>query len=372
MLLKSKVSIIRCNDYDPAGVKRSIKEALDLIGGINTFVKKGQKVLIKPNLLSARLPEEAVDTHPEFVRAVASLVKAAGAIPAIGDSPGSFFTIKSIDEVYEKSGVKKVADEEGIELLRFDKALHIDGYHIASAVKEYDLIINLPKLKTHTLAILTGAIKNTYGLVPGLSKVQHHKDAPHMKDFSRVIVDIFSITRPGLTIMDGIVGMDKNGPAAGRIRNIGLILASADAVSVDAVFADIAGLDYSNNLVLKEATERGLGKGRLEDIDVVGVGLGPARIKDFKLPQTALAYKFPAAIAKYIARLIDFRPVIDGARCKKCNICKTACPNDAITINKNISKIDEIKCIRCFCCHEVCPHDCIYIKKNFLTSLMWR
>jgi len=370
--MNTKVSIIKCNSYEPLKLRGAIKSALELIGGIGAFVKNGQKVLIKPNLLTSRPPEEAVETHPEFVRGVGRLVREAGASVSIGDSPGSFFTIKSIDEVYEKSGMKKIADEEAFELVRFDKIIHIDDYPIAQALKEYDLVINLPKLKTHTLAMLTGGIKNMFGFMPGLSKVQCHKRAPNIKEFSKILVDIFSITRPGLTIMDGIIGMDCDGPAAGRVRTFGLILASRDAVSLDAVFSRIAGLAYSKNFVLKEATERGLGLGHLEDIDIVGEKLESVRIKDFKLPKTELLYRFPGWLGGSIAKLIDFRPFIDEIICKKCNICRDSCPVDAITMDAKVSKIDETKCIKCFCCHEVCPYDAIYIKKNFFTKIIWR
>lgn len=370
--MKSKVAIVRCEDYEPKKVKEALKKALDLIGGVNAFIKGSPRVLIKPNLLSARLPDEAVDTHPEFVRAVARLVREANGVPFIGDSPGSFFTIKSIDEVYEKSGMKRIADEEDIGLIRFDKIIHINGYPIAKALKEYDLVINVPKLKTHTLAILTGAIKNTFGFMPGLNKVQCHKKAPNINEFSKILADIFAITKPGLSIMDGIVGMDGDGPAAGRVRRFGLILASPDAVSLDAAFSHIAGFPYAKNVVLNEVVNRDLGKGRLKDIEIVGEDLYKAKIKDFKLPKTALVYRFPTPFMKPFTKLLDFRPVIDEILCKKCNICKESCPVDAITINKEISKIDEMKCIKCFCCHEVCPHDAIYIKKNILAKMIWR
>ncbi|MBL7068413.1 MAG: DUF362 domain-containing protein [Candidatus Omnitrophica bacterium] len=371
-LVKPKVSIVRCDGYEGTRLRSALRESLDLIGGLGAFVKRSSRVLIKPNLLSARIPDEAVDTHPGFVREVAALVKEAGGLPAIGDSPGSFFTIKSIDEVYEKSGIKRVADEIGAELVRFDRIVHIDGYPIAEVFDKYDLVINLPKLKTHSLAMLTGAIKNTFGFVPGLSKVQCHKKAPHINEFSKILADIFSITKPGLSIMDGIIGMDGDGPAAGRAREFGLILASPDAASLDAVFSHIAGLPYSRNIVLKEVTERNLGCGRLGDIEVVGENLDSVRIRDFRLPKTELIYRLPSWLSGPIARLIGFSPVINEVSCKKCNICKEACPVGALTIDEHISKIDKAKCIKCFCCHEVCPHDAINIKRNLFAKMIWQ
>ncbi len=369
--MKSKVSIARCDSYEPAEVKVAVKTAVDLIGGMGSFVKRPCRVLIKPNLLSARPPEEGVCTHPEFVRTVVQLVKEAGGIPAIGDSPGSFFTIKSIDEVYAKSGMKKIADEERIKLVRFDKIIHINGYPIARALKEFDLVINLPKLKTHTLTILTGAVKNLFGFMPGLNKAQCHKRAPNIREFSRILADIFSITKPRLSVMDGIVGMDGDGPAAGRVRKCGLVLASSDAVGLDAIFAGIVNFPYSENALLREVVNRNLGKGRLEDIDIVGEDLDSCRIKDFRLPQTELIYRFPSWFSKPLARFLNFRPVINEKLCEKCNICRDTCPIGAIAITKEVSKINRAKCIKCFCCHEVCPYDAIYIKKNIFAKRIW-
>lgn len=370
--MKTKVAVKRCRSYDERDISTALKEALDLIGGMGSFVKKSDKVLIKPNLLSARTPDEAITTHPEFVRYVVRLVKESGGIPAIGDSPGSFFTVKSVDEVYEKTGMKKVADEEGIELLKFDEIDHIKGYPIARALKEFNVVVNLPKFKTHTLAMFTGAVKNVYGFVPGLMKVQFHKKAPNIAEFCKTLADIFAIIKPALSIMDGVTGMDGDGPAAGRVREIGYLLASSDAVSLDAVCSEMIGLPFARYALLREVTARGLGNGRIDNIEVVGVDPGSIRIKDFILPKTEFLYRFPSFIGKHLANVIYFRPMINEVLCKKCNICKHACPVDAITINKDTSKIDTGLCVKCFCCHEVCPHDAIDIKKNYFARLIWQ
>ncbi len=370
-MTRSKVSITRCSSYESAEVDKAVRRALELIGGMAAFVKKGERVLLKPNMLAASAPEEAVDTHPEFVRRVALLVRESGGIPVIGDSPGCFLSTKSIDEVYEKSGMAEIARREKIEMIKFDKVVHINGYPIARALRECSLVINLPKLKTHTLAMLTGAVKNNYGFIMGLSKVQYHKRAPNIKEFAGIIADIFSIILPSLSIMDGIVGMDGDGPNTGRVRKMGLVLASADAVSLDAVFSSIAGLPLFRHPILKEVTKRRLGRGRLEEIEVLGESLDSARIRDFRLPQTAFVYKFPSWLARPIAKLLDFRPSIDEMMCKACDVCKRACPQDAITINEGSAKIDWGRCTKCFCCQEVCPHGAISVKKNILAKMLW-
>ena len=370
---KSKVSIRRCQSYERNRVKRSVREAVDLIGGISNFVKKGQKVLIKPNLLSAKFPDDIVHTHPEVVRAVVALVKEVGGIPVIADSPGAFFTVKSVDMIYSNSGMKEVAEQEGIELVRLDKVTHIQGYPIASFAKECDVIISVPKLKTHNLAIITGAIKNMYGLMPGLYKVQCHKHAPHLQEFSKTLVDIFSIVKPDLSIMDGIIGMEGNGPgSAGLAKNIGLVLASEDAVSLDSIFSEIIGLNPSRNLVIKEAQLRNLGNSRLENIEILGEQLEAVKLSDFKLADASLVYSIPSFLSRPFVSLLNFKPFIEEKTCKKCSICVKSCPVNAIIINEKISKIDPKICVKCFCCHEVCPYSAISIKKSILAKLLWR
>ena len=369
----SKVSIVRCVDYNRERVIDAVFRSVDLLGGIESFVKNGDNVLIKPNLLSAKTPEEAVCTHPEVVRAAVRLVRKAGARPLIGDSPGNFFTIRDVDFVYEKTGIKKVAEEENTELVRFDKSSIINGYPIAQVALDASLIISLPKLKTHTFTVMTGAIKNTFGLIPGLFKAACHRSKPKPKDFVKILLDIFEIAKPRLSIMDGVLTMEGDGPAAGDLREIGLVLASSDAVSLDRVVSELVGLPLYKDIIVNEARRRGAGEADINNIEVVGESIENAKIKDFKLPMTAHRINLlPDFLANIAARAIDFKPVIDEKLCKKCGVCKDSCPAKAIIISEETSRIDNKVCVRCFCCHEVCPHKAIYIKRNFIANIFWR
>ncbi|MDP3804293.1 MAG: DUF362 domain-containing protein, partial [Candidatus Omnitrophota bacterium] len=224
----SKVAIARCADYDRDKVFDAVRKAVDLLGGMSEFAKPGMKVLLKPNLLSARTPAEGVDTHPEVVRAVVRLVKSSGATPVVGDSPGGYG--KNIDEVFEISGMKRMAEEEGVELVKFTGSKFVDGIPISRRVFDSDLFISIPKLKTHSITILTAAIKNTFGTIPGLYKAECHSRAPKEEDFAKIIAKVHSIARPHLTVLDGIVGMEGDGPASGNLRNMNFIMASRDAV----------------------------------------------------------------------------------------------------------------------------------------------
>ncbi|MFA4981256.1 MAG: DUF362 domain-containing protein [Candidatus Omnitrophota bacterium] len=365
----TKVALAKCADYDTTKVFEAVKKAVDLVGGIGSYVKPGMKVLLKPNLLSARPPDDAVDTHPEVVRAVVRLVKSAGATPLIGDSPGGYG--KNIDEVFNKSGMRKMAREEAVELVKFTSSKTVDGIPISRYVFDCGCIISLPKLKTHGITILTAAIKNTYGMVVGLYKAECHSRAPKEKDFAKVIAKVYSITKPHLTVLDGITAMEGDGPSAGYPRNMGLVMAGPDAVAIDSCIAKMIGLEPFDILITKEAYAMGYGEADLSRIEIVGEKIGDFAAADFKLPQTTALKLIPQAVAKGFGSLIRFKPYIDVSVCTRCNLCKITCPVSAIKIERDSCAIDYKKCVRCLCCQEVCPYKAIGIKRNILTKMVW-
>lgn len=365
----TKVSIVRCEYYDTDKVFDAVKKSVDLIGGIGAFVKPGMKVLLKPNLLSARIPEDAVDTHPEVVRAVVRLVKGAGGVPFIGDSPGGY--VKNIDELFERSGIKRVAEEEGVELERFTASRFVSGIPIARQIFDSDRVISIPKFKTHSITVLTAAIKNMFGTVVGLYKAECHSRAPKEEDFARIISNIYSLKKPHLTVVDGIMAMEGDGPSSGAIRKMNLIMAGEDAVAIDSCLAKIMGVEPLDILVTKEAYRSKLGEADLSKIEILGDRLDSFIAKDFKLPQTTPLKYLPKGVMDYVASLIRFKPYINIEACKRCNLCKIACPVNCIKIEKDHCAIDYKKCVRCLCCHEVCPYRAISIKRNVLTKMVW-
>ncbi len=365
----SKVAIVRCADYDRTRVSEAVKKAVDLIGGIASFVKPGMQVLLKPNLLSPRLPEEGVDTHPEVVRAVARLVKSVGARPIIGDSPGGYG--KNVNEVFEMSGMKQVAHDEGVELVKFTTSRFVDGIPISRYIFDSNCIISIPKFKTHSVTMLTAAIKNTFGTITGLYKAECHSRAPKEKEFAKIIAKVHSISKPHLNILDGIMAMEGDGPSMGEMRNMKMIMASVDAVAIDSCIAKIIGLEPRDILVTKEAYDMGLGEADMSRIEIVGDDIKSFSVSDFKFPQTIPIGLLPRAVTDTIASFIRFKPYIDNDICKKCNLCKLSCPVNAITADKDFYKINYKICIRCMCCHEVCPYKAISIKRNILTKMIW-
>ena len=365
----TKVAITRCEYYDTGKVYEAVKRSVDLIGGIEAFVKPGMKVLLKPNLLSARVPEDAVDTHPEIVRAVIRLVKSAGGAPYIGDSPGGYGS--NIDEVFEKSGMKRIAEEEDIRLERFTASRFVSGIPIARQIFDSDRIISISKFKTHSITILTAAIKNMFGAVVGLYKAECHSLSPKEEDFSKIMAKVYSIAKPHLTILDGITAMEGDGPSSGVSRKMNLVMAGEDAVAIDSCLAKIMGLAPLDILVTKEAYEAKLGEADLSKIEVLGGDLNSFIAKDFKLPQTTPLKYLPKSFISSVASLIKFKPYIDTVVCRRCNLCKITCPVNCIEIEKDYCSIDYKKCVRCLCCHEVCPYRAISIKRNILTKMVW-
>ncbi|MFA6142869.1 MAG: DUF362 domain-containing protein [Candidatus Omnitrophota bacterium] len=365
----AKVSIVRCDDYEPGRVFDAVSRAVDLVGGIDVFVKPGMRVLLKPNLLSARTPEEAVDTHPEVVRAIVRLVKNAKGVPVIGDSPGGYY--KNIDEVFEKSGMKKMASEEGVDLVRFTMSRSVDGIPISRYVFDCDCIISIPKFKTHCITILTAAIKNMYGTVAGLAKAECHSKAPKEEDFAKIVAKVYSISKPHLSIVDAITAMEGDGPSGGKPKNMHMVMAGSDGIAIDSCLAKIVGLEPLDIFVTKEAHILGLGESDLSKIEIVGDDVNSFIKGDFKLPQTTPLKYIPKSLAHGVASIIRFKPFIDTNVCTRCNLCKVTCPVNCIEIEENYCRVDYKRCIRCLCCHEVCPYKAISIKRNILTKLIW-
>ena len=332
---------------------------MDGLGGMERFVKPGQSVLIKPNLLSDHLPEEAVTTHPEVVRALIRLVKAAGASPWVADSPAC---IADLRRVWERSGIEAVCREENVPLANLEKAgsksFEENGirFTLATPVLEADAIITVPKVKTHVLTGLTGAMKNLYGTVPGLQKTSFHKKYPYPQDFARLLVAIYRRVKPVLAVADGVVGMEGNGPSAGIPINLGFLAASNDAVALDVVLCRTLGLDPRNVHHLESARQAGLGMQDWSKIEVGGdVAIRALASREYRLPSTVPIQYVPRWLIRLVEPYIWHRPWF-LSNCVFCGKCVKACPAGALAIAPGHQPVlTPDKCIACCCCHEMCP-----------------
>jgi uncharacterized protein (DUF362 family)/Pyruvate/2-oxoacid:ferredoxin oxidoreductase delta subunit len=370
----SDVSLVRCADYEQETTMAAVRQAVDLLGGMASFVKSGELVLIKPNLLKAKSPDSAVTTHPEVVRAVIRLVHECGGRTMVGDSPG----MGDLKKVAEKTGILDVVIEEGSELKELIDVAQVKNngrfrrFEISRAAHEADVIINLPKLKTHGMTLITGAVKNLFGCIPGKRKIQWHFNAGVNHDlFTRMLVELYACLNPKITIMDAVIGMEGNGPGSGDPRRIGAILASRDGVALDVVAGEIVGVSPEALPIIKAAVEAGIGATRLDRIRILGEALERVVVSQYRLPPRAhLEWQLPEWARRSLKNALTTKPVINNAKCIQCGICQEHCPQKAIHSEGKHLQIRYRDCIRCFCCQEFCPQGSVMINNGWLLALL--
>ncbi len=366
------VSLIRCQQYDMESVREALRQSLVPFGGMESVVRPGQRVLLKVNLLSPKTPDKAVTTHPSLVRAVIEAVQQCGGIPSVGDSSGGMMKgSSSTARALKVSGVEAAAKDAGAIVINFDT----DGIcrvpnpqnnlapelAMARAVLEADVVINLPKLKTHSATLYTGAVKNLYGTIPGYQKAEYHRIAPALADFSRILVDIYRLVKPALTVMDGIWAMEGNGPAHGKPVHAGYLLAGRDGVAVDAVASSIIGFEPNRIDTTRIAHELGVGVGDLSCITVSGLSLADAKLPGFKLPTNALLARIPPMLVRGGLGMIRAKPRVQKQKCTGCGFCCENCPAGAMVLTDGYPVIDEKACILCYCCQELCPQGAVIV-----------
>jgi uncharacterized protein (DUF362 family)/Pyruvate/2-oxoacid:ferredoxin oxidoreductase delta subunit len=373
--MKSTVSIVKCQNYDEDEVLRGLRKVIGLLGGIEQFVQNGNRVLLKPNLLYGKAPEKAVTTHPSIVKGMIKIVREAGGVPFIGDSPG----VGGLRRTAEKAGIKGVADEMNCPLVEFDRPVlsakgvgtQFKQLEIDQAVLDVDAIINLPKWKTHGQTLLTLGVKNLFGCIPGPRKALWHLRAgDNHKLFAQVLVDLYQAVKPPLTVLDGIVGMEGNGPNSGRPIPLGLILASNDALSIDQVVCDLLGISRRALPTNRVAFEQGIGR---DGIEVLGERVEDVRIPHFQFPPLSGAdWNLPGFIRKALKNALSTKPVMEEGKCVLCNRCVEICPSKALERKEKGLIFDYGKCIRCFCCQEICSEGAIAIEPGWAFKLVSR
>jgi len=369
---KAKVSIVRAHDYDYDEIYAAVGKSIELIGGLTKIVPSGSRVFVKINHLSPpSTAEKGIVTHPVFVEAVLNLLKEVGADITVGDDiqsgSGDGFQVSGFRQMCEKVGVKLTNLKETGFVETVCNGHFLEKVYMSKTLLDADVIINLPKLKTHSLCIFTGGVKNFYGVIPLGLRRRFHAEYIRSEDFSQVLTDIFSVAKPQLTIIDGIIAMEGEGPAAGSLRKLGVILASQDTVAVDAVATKIIGLNPLDIHTTRHSDERGLGIGNLQNIEVVGEEIGSVTVPDFKAPSSAvdtLSRRVPRGLPRFILRQLATKPSVIKRRCTGCSECKKICPVGAISVSDETAKINHSICIQCMCCHEVCRFNAIVLKRS--------
>ncbi|MBN2160316.1 MAG: DUF362 domain-containing protein [Spirochaetes bacterium] len=331
---------------------------------------KGRRVLVKPNILSPNPPEKCVTTHPSVVSAVVRHLRAKGADVLVGDNPGVFGYGVS-GRAARVSGILEAAQGRFIQLGRRPVRQSLPSgplghVMVAGDVLDADIIINLPKLKTHGLTFYTGAIKNCFGYVVGGDKMRVHSLAKTPRRFASALVDIFQIRPPDLTIMDAIDAMEGNGPSNGTVRRLGLVLASDNAVSLDAVALSIIGKSVRSVMHVDMAGKRGLGETDVRMLSIIGK-LEP--VEGFRMPATFVPGISGIVLNRFLSPWINCVPEIDTARCKRCGICVRYCPSGAMRMGDDHPAADKDTCINCYCCQEMCPEDAIRLSGRMINFI---
>ncbi len=380
--MKSKVAVIRCPEYDAGKILNAISEGFSRLGGAEQYFKKEEKFLLKPNLLAAKKPEIGVTTHPEFLRACIRYFKKINENLAVGDSPGG--AVAGVERVWNETGISAVVEEEKAEKKVFEKYgasflasrnprnKRVRTIEISSVVLDGYSIISLPKMKTHTLMLFTGALKNLYGCVPGLRKAHYHFCAVHPDDFGELLADIVLQIKPKFAIVDAITSMEGDGPSAGKLRNTGLIIMGQDLVAVDAVMAYIMGYAPLKDPTLSAAQRLNLGCADLKDIDVFCDGkLDDYIIRNFKKPSNWKIKMMPRFLGTLAKKIFWAKPKIIQTVCTRCQLCLNSCPAEAIFKSDDGAVIVNKKlCIECMCCHELCPEKAIEIEYSWLADIL--
>lgn len=307
---KATISIECCKKYDFELLKGSITNLFLPFGGIQKFVKSGDRVVIKPNLLKPAHPDDAVTTHPILLKALLQLCLDLGAKPIIGDSPG-FFSLKRVAEV---TGLKIIADEMGVAISEFKSPVPVQSIHkgktlhhfkLDRLIVEADCVINVPKVKAHQQLVLTGAVKNLYGSIPGKRKAKYHYQFGDRHNlFAEMLVENYQLIRPSFTIADGITAMEGNGPARGRPRQVGILVGGTDGIAIDRVLCEILGIPHRELRTLKAAEDLKVGVWDIEKIEIVGKPLAELKVPDFLMAEPMpIKFQFTRVIRSILRNL---------------------------------------------------------------------
>ncbi|MGC9324999.1 MAG: DUF362 domain-containing protein [Desulfomonilia bacterium] len=377
-----RVGLFQCEHYTHTVIREILENGYSMIG-FSPRVFNASRIALKPNLLSSALPESAVITHPQFFRAVAESVIDHGGRPVLVESPavaplssalakGQYGDIiKTLGiEVPQKSEVRKLSYPEGKVFRYFD---------VAGEIFEVDRVVNIPKFKTHGLTYITAAVKNLFGVIPGLRKSQMHMRFSDRHSFSEFLLDLngalldrFRGRGSILHIMDAIVGMEGEGPgSSGKPRELGALIMGEDALAVDYVGCSLSGLDLKQAATITEGFKRKFFVSSPDEIEIVGDTLDDFQVPGFAPPSVSPGSVFlrGAAASPLVLKLFMDRPEPRQGTCILCYRCMQICPNGAISKadkNRKVPKYDYDRCIRCFCCSEVCPEAAIRRRKGVL------
>lgn len=372
-----KVQIRKVESYDLPLLEEAVSSFLRSIPG--SRIRRSKRVLLKPNTLGAFAPEQAVTTHPLVLEALIRYWLNLGKEVWIGDSPGGEV---NVEKVWETCGYADLAARYPVKLVNLStsgfRELEYEGIKvkISEVFWRCGIVINIGKYKTHSLMAFTGALKNLYGLVPGLVKSDYHRLYPSTGDFAALLQALYRLTRSRITysFIDGIIGMDGAGPSAGRVRNFGLLLGSSSIPALDYIASKLMGFRLNDVPYLKEALH---GDAILPSRISVPTSFANFRLPDVDIRRVKLSTNLmrfvPGVARSAFQKVYNYHPRISD-RCQSCGICVKSCPVQAISAPQpgKLPQIEVGKCIKCMCCHELCPHQAVDIQKSLVAKLVMR
>ncbi len=377
------VSIVACDAYEPDQAKAALRAVLAPLGGLK-FIKPGDRVVIKANLITFLKPDKAATTHPVLLSALTELLVEQGASVVIGDSPGGPFSLPYLKRVYAVTGLTDceqagatLNQNTAIRKVAFPEARVMKEFTYTAYLDDCDYIIDFCKLKTHGMMGLTGGCKNMFGAIPGTDKPEYHYRYPNPTDFSRMLVDINEYFKPTLTICDGVMAMEGNGPSMGKPRKMGLLAASKSPHQLDLALAALIHMKREDVPTLMAAYERGLIPATVEELSVTE-GWEKFICPDFETIGVKRGILFADKYSSFVGKLwikmlqiaVQPRPQVQPDDCIGCGECAKVCPAKAITMVEKKPSIDYKKCIRCFCCQEFCPIGAMKVRRTAISRFL--
>ena len=376
--MRNRVWLAQCPDYGQS-LEEKIEKAFDALQ-VWDKIRPGMKVVLKPNLVMSSKPEQAIITHPAFTAAVGKCVQKAGGRVVIAESPGGPYTPAAMKAMFRATGYRDMAEACGFTLytdcksreVTLPQAKRCRELSVVEPFLDRDYLIDLPKLKTHSMVGFSGAVKNLFGTVPGLQKPELHCRFPEREPFSEMLCDLCHFLGPDLSLMDGIWAMEGNGPTGGQRRDLHVIAGSESPWALDVAAASLVGLEPEKITMLREGHERGYGPLDLSELELVGDSMETLLAPDFlkaEASSTDFIDRLPKFLRPAAKKLATPYPRIDKKRCVGCGKCAESCPQHTISLRDGKAVIRYQNCIRCFCCHEMCPKHVVQIKRLGLLRL---